>query len=61
MPDMQDAAASPLLPTYARADLAFERGEGAWLEATDGRATSISAPASPSTRSAMPTRIWSRR
>ncbi|MDB5594789.1 MAG: acetylornithine and succinylornithine aminotransferase [Hyphomicrobiales bacterium] len=27
---------SPLLPTYARADISFERGEGAWLEATDG-------------------------
>lgn len=26
-----------LMPTYARADLAFERGEGAWLTATDGR------------------------
>jgi acetylornithine/N-succinyldiaminopimelate aminotransferase len=26
-----------LMPTYARADLAFERGEGAWLIATDGR------------------------
>ena len=26
-----------LMPTYARADLAFERGEGAWLVATDGR------------------------
>lgn len=25
-----------LLPTYARADLAFERGEGAWLTATNG-------------------------
>ncbi len=36
MPDMQDAAASPLLPTYARADVAFVRGEGAWLEASDG-------------------------
>jgi acetylornithine/N-succinyldiaminopimelate aminotransferase len=24
------------MPTYARADLAFERGEGAWLIATDG-------------------------
>jgi acetylornithine/N-succinyldiaminopimelate aminotransferase len=24
------------LPTYARVDLAFERGEGAWLIATDG-------------------------
>ena len=28
---------SALLPNYARADLAFERGEGAWLWATDGR------------------------
>jgi acetylornithine/N-succinyldiaminopimelate aminotransferase len=27
---------SPLFPTYARADLSFERGEGAWLTATDG-------------------------
>jgi acetylornithine/N-succinyldiaminopimelate aminotransferase len=27
---------SPLFKTYARADLAFERGEGAWLVATDG-------------------------
>jgi acetylornithine/N-succinyldiaminopimelate aminotransferase len=25
------------LPTYARVDLAFERGEGAWLVATDGQ------------------------
>lgn len=27
---------SPLLPTYARADLAFERGDGAWLTTTSG-------------------------
>jgi acetylornithine/N-succinyldiaminopimelate aminotransferase len=27
---------SPLLPTYARSDLAFERGEGAWLISTKG-------------------------
>src|SRR5207302_1177977 len=27
---------SHLLPTYARIDLAFERGEGAWLVATNG-------------------------
>jgi len=27
---------SHLLPTFARVDLAFERGEGAWLIATDG-------------------------
>jgi acetylornithine/N-succinyldiaminopimelate aminotransferase len=26
-----------LLPTYARVDLAFERGEGAWLWGTDGK------------------------
>lgn len=28
---------SHILPTYARADLAFERGEGAWLTTTGGR------------------------
>ena len=28
---------SSLMPTYNRADLAFERGEGAWLYAADGR------------------------
>jgi acetylornithine/N-succinyldiaminopimelate aminotransferase len=28
---------APLMPTYARADLAFERGEGAWLTSTDGK------------------------
>ena len=28
---------SAVMPTYARADLAFERGEGAYLYATDGR------------------------
>jgi len=28
---------SPVLPTYARFDVAFERGEGPWLVATDGR------------------------
>lgn len=27
---------SSLLPTYGRADLAFERGEGAWLISTEG-------------------------
>lgn len=32
----QNALSSPLLPTYARADVAFVRGEGAWLEADDG-------------------------
>ena len=28
---------SSMLPVYARADLAFERGEGAWLVTADGR------------------------
>jgi acetylornithine/N-succinyldiaminopimelate aminotransferase len=28
---------SALMPTYNRADLSFERGEGAWLFTTDGR------------------------
>ncbi len=27
---------SAILPTYARADVSFVRGEGCWLEATDG-------------------------
>ena len=31
------AAMSPVMPTYARADVVFERGEGAYLYATDGR------------------------
>ncbi|MGZ3281342.1 MAG: acetylornithine transaminase [Xanthobacteraceae bacterium] len=33
---MNSAQASHLLPVYARVDLAFERGEGAWLIATNG-------------------------
>jgi acetylornithine/N-succinyldiaminopimelate aminotransferase len=33
---VEPAASSPLYGTYARADVAFERGEGAWLVATDG-------------------------
>ena len=37
MPDAQQTASqSPLLPTYARADVAFVRGDGVWLEASDG-------------------------
>ena len=28
---------SPLLPTYERIDLAFEKGEGVWLVSSDGR------------------------
>src|SRR6202051_5168368 len=33
---MSGAPISHLLPTYARVDLAFERGEGVWLVATNG-------------------------
>jgi acetylornithine/N-succinyldiaminopimelate aminotransferase len=33
---MSNAQTSHLLPAYARVDLAFERGEGAWLLATNG-------------------------
>jgi acetylornithine/N-succinyldiaminopimelate aminotransferase len=33
---MAKSATSHLLPVFARADLAFERGEGAWLVGTDG-------------------------
>lgn len=33
----QARSESPLYNTYARADLAFERGEGAWLVTADGR------------------------
>jgi acetylornithine/N-succinyldiaminopimelate aminotransferase len=32
-----DRVIPALMPTYNRADLAFERGEGAWLWTTDGR------------------------
>ncbi|MCH7935982.1 MAG: aspartate aminotransferase family protein [Proteobacteria bacterium] len=28
---------SPVMPTYARADLAFDKGEGVYLHATDGK------------------------
>jgi hypothetical protein len=33
---MSGRGTSHLLPTYARVDLAFERGEGAWLIAVNG-------------------------
>lgn len=35
-PCVSRTVTSSLLPTYARTDLAFERGEGAWLTATTG-------------------------
>jgi acetylornithine/N-succinyldiaminopimelate aminotransferase len=34
---MDNKALPSLLPVYKRYDLAFERGEGAWLHTTDGR------------------------
>jgi acetylornithine/N-succinyldiaminopimelate aminotransferase len=34
---MDNKAMPSLLPVYKRYDLAFERGEGAWLHTTDGR------------------------
>lgn len=34
---MTTQIAAPLLPTYARYDVAFTRGEGSWLIADDGR------------------------
>ena len=37
---MSSSPSPHLMPTYARADLAFERGEGAWLVTTTGRALS---------------------
>lgn len=33
---LESPLVSALLPTYARADLAFERGDGAWLTSTKG-------------------------
>src|SRR6266478_62716 len=33
---MTNSATSHLLPVFARVDLGFERGEGAWLTATNG-------------------------
>ena len=35
--DKRKLMISALMPTYNRADLAFERGEGVWLWTTDGR------------------------
>jgi acetylornithine/N-succinyldiaminopimelate aminotransferase len=35
-PHVKSHASSHLLPVFARADLAFERGEGVWLFATNG-------------------------
>jgi len=43
---MTNSATSHLLPVFARVDLGFERGEGAWLIATDGERYLDSPPAS---------------
>jgi len=37
VPKVEPNTQSALLPTFARAELAFERGNGAWLTSTDGR------------------------
>ena len=34
---MTKSATSHLMPVFARADLAFESGEGVWLNGTDGQ------------------------
>jgi acetylornithine/N-succinyldiaminopimelate aminotransferase len=36
LPVTPPSATSPLLPTYARTELSFKRGEGAWLISGDG-------------------------
>ncbi|MFG1425184.1 aspartate aminotransferase family protein [Roseixanthobacter glucoisosaccharinicivorans] len=36
-PKRRGSVITPVLPTYARIDLVFERGEGCWLVTTDGR------------------------
>jgi acetylornithine/N-succinyldiaminopimelate aminotransferase len=35
--ELEDTVMTAVMPTYARADLAFERGEGPYLYSTDGR------------------------
>ena len=55
------AVTSHMLPAYARVDLAFERGEGAWLIATDGERYLDLPRASRSMRSAIRIRTWSQR
>ena len=59
------AASGPspaVMATYARQNVVFERGEGAWLDRQrTATATSTSAAASPSMRWAMPIPSWSRR
>ena len=52
---------SALLPNYARADLAFERGEGAWLWTVDGRRFLDFGSGIATAASATRIRIWSRR
>ena len=44
---------SAIVPVYARADIAFERGDGCWLTAAMASDISILAAASQSPRSAI--------
>ena len=46
------ATGTPLLPAYARFPVTFVDGEGCWLIADDGGATSTASPGSPSSASA---------
>ena len=43
---MQNQAIPTLLPVYQRADVAFERGEGAWLYDRDGATLARHGPGS---------------
>jgi len=49
---------SPLLPTYNRADIEFERGEGPYLLPDGESVTSTLAPELPSALSATRILIW---
>jgi Ornithine/acetylornithine aminotransferase len=51
---------SHLLPTYARVDLAFERGEGAWLYTAKGERYLDFTSGVPSMRSGTRIPTWSR-
>ena len=51
-----------VMPTYARADLAFERGEGPYLFATDGtRYLDFASGIAVTALGHCPSRIWWRR
>ena len=58
---VQAVEAAHVLQTYKRQPVVFVRGEGVWLVADDGRATSTCCRASASTCSGTRTRRWSPR